>query len=124
MPIPVTTTRRPVTVIGLLKTRLTFWPPKPKEFDSAASTSAGRATLGTQSKGTSGSTCSRFAVGGSSPCWSARTVATASTLPAAAMVWPTSDLVELTSTPPSPKTRAQGERLGAVVLRRARCRAR
>ena len=32
-------------------------------------------------------------------------MATASMLPAAAMVWPTSDLVELTSTPPSPNTR-------------------
>ena len=104
VPIPVTTTRRSVRASGFWKMRLTFWPPNPKEFDSAAPTSAGRATPGRQSKGTSASTCSRFAVGGNSPCWSARIVAAASTLPAAAMVWPTSDLVELTSTPPSPKT--------------------
>ena len=46
-------------------------------------------------------------------------VAVASTLPAAAMVWPTSDFVELTRTPPSPKTPPQREGLGAVVLRGA-----
>ena len=56
VPIPVTTTRRRHLVGAVLPTRschrrsrkirLTFWPPKPKEFDSAASTSAGRADPG------------------------------------------------------------------------------
>ena len=55
---------------------------------------------------TSGSGVTRLAVGGSRSCTSARIVATASRLPAAAIVWPIIDLVELTSTPPSPNTRA------------------
>ena len=50
------------------KTRLTFWPPKPKELDRTASSSTARAVSGTQSNGTSGSVTRRLAVGGTSPC--------------------------------------------------------
>src|SRR6185369_165507 len=88
-------------------TRLTFCPPKPKELDTAAPSSTDRAVPGTQSKGTSGSGSRRLTVGGVRPCCRESSVAAASMLPAAAMVWPISDLVELTSTRPSPKTRTR-----------------
>ena len=124
MPIPVTTTRRSVrSALG-----------SPRRLEDQAHVLAAEAERVRQRgaharrgarrragsrRARRGPARSRFAVGGSSPCWSARIVAAASTLPAAAIVWPTSDLVELTSTPPSPKTRAEGQRLDAVVLRRA-----
>src|SRR5262249_42660484 len=88
------------------KSRLTFWPPKPNELVSATSIGAGRATLGTQSNGISGSTSARLGGGGIKPWCRARMLATASRLPAAAIVCPTSDLVELIGTLPAPSTRA------------------
>ena len=69
-----------------VKIKLTFWPPKPNEFDIATETDAERAVRGTQSKGMSGSGSSRCAVGGISPRPSVSTVATASSAPAAAIV--------------------------------------
>src|SRR6266446_5204221 len=89
---------------GLQKMRLTFCPPKPKELDIAQSTAHGRAILGMQSKGMAGSSSSRCAVGGNIPVSKDRIVATASNAPAAPIVWPIRDFVELTNTPPTPKT--------------------
>ena len=114
MPIPVTTTRR-AGLIGRTRGSRSARRSR-RSCSSRPPAGRGRAAFGTQSKGTSGSTLERFAVGGMSPFWSASTVATASRLPAAAMVWPTSDLVELTGTPPRPEHAHQSERLGAVVL--------
>src|SRR5262249_52989213 len=85
---------------------VTFWPPKPKELETAHVSCAERDACATQSNGTSGSGVTRFAVGGTTPCSSASTVAMASRVPAAAIVWPIMDLLDDTSRPPSPKTRA------------------
>src|SRR5207247_852321 len=82
----------------------TSGPPKPKEFEIAYSTAASRATRGTQSNATSGSGVTRFAVGGTTSWTSARMVATASRAPAAAIVWPIMDFVELIRSRPAPNT--------------------
>src|SRR5262249_49005699 len=64
------------------KSSVTFWPPKPNEFDIAADSDASRAVRGTQSNGTSGSGTVRCTVGGTISLVSASTVASASRLPA------------------------------------------
>src|SRR5262249_46937841 len=87
-----------------LNSSVTFCPPKPNEFEMACSTATSRPLCGTKSKPISGSTFSSRAVGGISSFRSESTVATASSEPAAAIVWPIIDFVELTRTRPSPKT--------------------
>ena len=81
-----------------------FCPPNPNELEIACPTATSRATRGTQSKSTSGSGVTRFAVGGTVSWVSVRMVAIASRLPAAAIVWPIIDLLELTSGRPAPNT--------------------
>src|SRR5438132_160712 len=92
--------------LHLVNASVTFWPPKPNEFEIAACTGAARGTRGTQSNGTSGSTLVRLTVAGTTPWVSVSTVAAASRPPAAAIVWPIWDLFELTRRRPSPNTRA------------------
>ena len=81
---------------GLASTRLTLWPPKPKELDSTACGRAGRGSLRMWSTSTSGSGSSRLWVGGSSPRCSARMPIAASITPEAPSRCPVTPLVELT----------------------------
>ena len=80
---------------------------------------AGRATMGTQSKATSGSGSARLAVGGTSSWTSVSTVAIASRAPAAAIVCPTQGLVRAHEHRVRIEQLAEGGRLDAVVLSRA-----
>src|SRR5271170_4921006 len=77
--------------------RTAFNPPNAKEFESAHSTSAARATFGTTSRSQAGSAAMKFAVGGIILRESANSVAAASSAPAAPRACPCIDLVELTN---------------------------
>src|SRR4029079_3677283 len=76
------------------KIRDAFVPPKPKEFDSAVSTSRLRIWWGTRSIGVSTDGLSRLIVGGTTRSRIARIENIASTAPAAPSKWPIHDLVE------------------------------
>src|SRR5690606_31142803 len=77
-------------------TRVPLVPPKPKPLDTATSTRAWRATLGTESRSQPSPGFSGLMVGGTMPWWIASTEKIASTPPAAPSRWPVIDLVELT----------------------------
>src|SRR5207248_10226061 len=95
---PVTPATSDSAYLQLLSTRQELCPPKPNALTIARLISAGRAFRGTQSRRQAWSWWSRFAVGGSVRWHIARTVAAAPIAPAAPIMCPVTDLVELTGT--------------------------
>src|SRR5262249_41072606 len=71
-----------------------FWPPKPKEFDITAVAFSGRALLPPPINWIVVARASSLMVGGIRWCSRVSSENTASTAPAAEMVWPTIDLFE------------------------------